>query len=263
MRGGSITAPPDVRVFMLAAEELAAAATKNLSTLLSCAPTNAASEDTCVDKFIPAFGRRAYRRPLVPAEVEELRALYKAQRRTPVGATFPQAVGNLVTAMLQSPYFLYQVGAGPEPGHPGGPTGPLQPVRDGVPPLVPVLGLDARRQAVHRGGGRQAEHAGRGRWARPGACSPMPGPQRPRRLPPAVARASASSATCRKTRRSPTIRRRSRSRWSKETQEFVASVFQGPKADGKLETLLTSPSSFIDAEPGQDLRRQERVRALT
>jgi hypothetical protein len=31
-----------------------------------------------------------------------------------------------------------------------------------------------------------------------------------------------------------------------ETREFVASVFQGPKADGKLETLLTSPSSFVD-----------------
>jgi hypothetical protein len=32
----------------------------------------------------------------------------------------------------------------------------------------------------------------------------------------------------------------------KETQEFIASVFQGPKADGKLETLLTSSSSFAD-----------------
>ena len=32
----------------------------------------------------------------------------------------------------------------------------------------------------------------------------------------------------------------------RETREFVASVFQGPKADGKLETLLTSTSSFAD-----------------
>ena len=27
----------------------------------------------------------------------------------------------------------------------------------------------------------------------------------------------------------------------KETRDFLASVFQGPDADGKLETLLTSP----------------------
>src|SRR6185369_12431264 len=32
----------------------------------------------------------------------------------------------------------------------------------------------------------------------------------------------------------------------KETEEFIANVFQGPKADGKLETLLTSPASYID-----------------
>jgi hypothetical protein len=32
----------------------------------------------------------------------------------------------------------------------------------------------------------------------------------------------------------------------KETQEFVANLYQGPNSDGKLETLLTSPASFID-----------------
>jgi hypothetical protein len=32
-----------------------------------------------------------------------------------------------------------------------------------------------------------------------------------------------------------------------ETRDFVASIFLGPQATGKLETLLTSPSSVIDA----------------
>jgi hypothetical protein len=34
---------------------------------------------------------------------------------------------------------------------------------------------------------------------------------------------------------------------TEETKNFVASLFLGPKADGKLETLLTSPASVIDA----------------
>ena len=118
LRGGSVTAAPDARVLLLTAEELAAATVPRLPMLLPCSPLPAGTpeQDACADKFLPGFGKRAYRRPLTDAEVQDLKALYRAQRAADLGASFPQAISNVIAAVLQSPYFLYhwELGAAPQ-----------------------------------------------------------------------------------------------------------------------------------------------------
>jgi hypothetical protein len=114
-RGGSVTTPPDARALLQAAEDVATAAISRMGSLLPCSPlpTAPAAQDACADQFLPAFGKRAYRRPLTDGEVNDLKALYRAQRTPDVGADFPKAVANVIAAMLQSPYFLYHWELGP------------------------------------------------------------------------------------------------------------------------------------------------------
>jgi hypothetical protein len=249
VRGGAVTAAPDARVLMQAAEELAGAALQQVSSLLPCSPlpTAAAEQDACADKFVASFGRRAYRRPLTDAEVKDLRDLYRAQRTPEAGADFQQAVGNVITAMLQSPYFLYrwEVGA-------------AAPIKDGL--LVRFnqhetasrlsyliwasMPDDKLFEAADTGKLATADQvAAQARrlladarakdalqdfhlqWLNMGGLADMPkDPSLTDVYTPEVAQAML-----------------------RETREFVASVFQGPKADGKLETLMTAQASFANA----------------
>jgi hypothetical protein len=96
-----------------AAARLANQAVQNLPTLLKCDPM-AMGEDTCARKFIADFGRRAFRRPLAQAELDRYGTFYTAQK-TKYG--FSAAIELIVTAVLQSPHFLYRVefGAGAPP----------------------------------------------------------------------------------------------------------------------------------------------------
>jgi hypothetical protein len=92
----------EARRFADAAEQVALAATKDLPKLMGCNP--AQDEAGCVGKFLPAFGRRAFRRTLAPAEIAELKAFYDAARTRHDQAG---AIGLLLQAMLQSPRFIY------------------------------------------------------------------------------------------------------------------------------------------------------------
>jgi hypothetical protein len=92
----------EARGFTDAAEQLAAAAVKDLPKLMGCDP--AAAEATCVPAFVSRFGKRAYRRPIAAAEVTDLQALYKDFRTR---HDVPESVALLLSAMLQSPFFLY------------------------------------------------------------------------------------------------------------------------------------------------------------
>jgi hypothetical protein len=83
------------------ATTLAAKAMANLATLVPCAP--AAGDAACASKFIETFGRRAYRRPLAPAEVQRLEKVYQAG--APGG--FANGIRLLLEAFLQAPKFLY------------------------------------------------------------------------------------------------------------------------------------------------------------
>ncbi|HVR62954.1 MAG TPA: DUF1588 domain-containing protein [Polyangia bacterium] len=84
--------------------------------LVGCKPA-AAGDKACMDSFVRAFGRRAFRRPLEPAEI----TAYVGLQSFAVEANdFYAGVDLVVRAMLQDPSFLYRVEIGtPVSGQPG------------------------------------------------------------------------------------------------------------------------------------------------
>jgi hypothetical protein len=74
------------------------AVTQHLSQVSSCTTTDA----TCRQQFIRAFGRRAFREPLSDDRVKPYDALFAAE------ASFADGAEAVLSAMLQSPYFLYR-----------------------------------------------------------------------------------------------------------------------------------------------------------
>jgi hypothetical protein len=92
-----------------ATEKLAARAMKRLDTFLPCkgVPALPAEQDRCAVEFITRFGRRAYRRPVLPVESADLMKLYR-HHRSEVGPQFSDAIRVVMTAILLSPNFLYR-----------------------------------------------------------------------------------------------------------------------------------------------------------
>jgi hypothetical protein len=104
-RDYSLQGQEDVLFFLRNAESVAAMAVQHLDTLLPCPlPAAAADEDNCAHQFILRFGKRAYRRALRVDEVAALLDLFHAGR---TGATFTDGIRVLMTAIFQSPFFLY------------------------------------------------------------------------------------------------------------------------------------------------------------
>jgi hypothetical protein len=96
---------------MLAAEQLASDAVDNhWSALVPCAQT-ATTVDACGADFIAAFGRRAYRRPLDADDTAILKAVFDAGKATDLKT----GIRLVITAVLQSPDFLYRVEFGRQP----------------------------------------------------------------------------------------------------------------------------------------------------
>lgn len=89
------------------AESLAERAVANLGNIMPC-PAGMA-EAACVDGFIRNFGKRAYRRPLSDAEVGRYQELFKVGR---TGSDLASGVSLLISAFLQSPFFIYRVELG-------------------------------------------------------------------------------------------------------------------------------------------------------
>ena len=82
------------------------------SAFLGC---DAAAAD-CPRRFLTAFGRRAWRRPLAPVELDRYQGLAAAASRTLADPA--QGLAQATTALLESPNFLYRVEIGvPDPGH--------------------------------------------------------------------------------------------------------------------------------------------------
>jgi hypothetical protein len=98
-----------------AAEALAAKAVANLPAILPCDPQQA-GEDACAKTFISAFGKRAYRRPLTADESGALFTLYSTNRS---GADFANGVQAVLEALLQSAPFLYFYETGSTAGRVG------------------------------------------------------------------------------------------------------------------------------------------------
>ncbi|MBX3126233.1 MAG: DUF1592 domain-containing protein [Polyangiaceae bacterium] len=107
---GATVSPLLVELYQGAAEQLAATAVADLSKHTSCAPESA-GEPVCARQFIESFGKRAFRRPLQPMEIDELLALYHAERAQ---EDYASSIELVISAILQSPRFLYR----PEHGSP-------------------------------------------------------------------------------------------------------------------------------------------------
>ena len=104
-----------------AAETLAATAVQNLSTLVSCKPTDTTTEEACAKAFITDFGLRAYRRPLTDDEVAGKLDLFRKVRAL---GDFSFGLQGIIAALLQSPHFLYR----PELPAPGSVVGSVVPL---------------------------------------------------------------------------------------------------------------------------------------
>src|SRR6185436_11285700 len=94
----------------LAAEKLAANAFRRGDSR-GLIPCRAASETeaACRSRFVAAFGRKAFRRPLEREETLRYEAIFRKQKTLIEGA---QAV---IEAMLQSPSFLFWLEETPNP----------------------------------------------------------------------------------------------------------------------------------------------------
>ncbi len=76
---------------------------RGLGELAPCAEGEAPK--TCARAFLGSFGKRAFRRPLLEAEVTSFLGLF--QKAQP-SLGYDQAIGLVLEAMLQSPQFLYR-----------------------------------------------------------------------------------------------------------------------------------------------------------
>jgi hypothetical protein len=101
--------------FVLAAEKLATEAADRLladparlDALLGCTPTGA-DDAACLREFVTAIGRRAFRRPLRPDEIDGFATLLELGVEAD---DFRVAAAAVVRAMLQDPNFLYRVEIG-------------------------------------------------------------------------------------------------------------------------------------------------------
>ena len=96
--------------YLEAAEALAAKAVEDLPGLTQCA--DGLADEACAASFIERFGARAFRRPLSDDEKLAYQNLWSAW--TAEGQA--TAIRIVLTAMLQSPHFLYRVELGmPDP----------------------------------------------------------------------------------------------------------------------------------------------------
>jgi len=96
--------------------DLGEAAVAALGDHLPGAQPCSGDETACARAFVESFGKRAFRRPVNPLEVDDLLALYGKLRTDPdLQYDLKGALGVLVEAILQSPGFLYRWERGLQP----------------------------------------------------------------------------------------------------------------------------------------------------
>ncbi|MEE2757319.1 MAG: DUF1588 domain-containing protein [Myxococcota bacterium] len=102
--------------YMYAAELIAQAATEDIDTQVPCMGGEAGDE--CIERYLHAIGVRAWRRPLDTLEQTALLKLYRGAIAS--GESHRDGVSLVITALLQSPSFLYRIEVGtPSPVHEG------------------------------------------------------------------------------------------------------------------------------------------------
>ncbi len=82
-----------------------------------CKPATTKDEDRCASKILSTLARRAYRRPVTPADVTPLLRLYRAGRSS--GGNFDSGIEMALRAILVSPNFLFRIEQDPNGSAPG------------------------------------------------------------------------------------------------------------------------------------------------
>lgn len=86
--------------------------------IFTCRPTGAEDEEPCAMKILGSLARRAYRRPVQPRELEDLRQLYLAGRRS---GSFEAGIQTALQGILAGPEFLFRLERVPADSTTGGP----------------------------------------------------------------------------------------------------------------------------------------------
>ena len=98
------TSPLLVQGYVDITADIASRAVKSrLAKLVPCVP--AVGDEACARKFVETFGRRAWRHPLPPGDVDELMAVYRVGAAE--GDSFAAGIQATIEALLQAPDFLY------------------------------------------------------------------------------------------------------------------------------------------------------------
>src|SRR5262249_48023537 len=103
----------EAEAYQAASEAVAADATDRLATFMPRPPATAGDEEPCAVQFINAFGKRAYRRPLLAEEAADLLDVYRTAHDT-IQLSFAASIGAVMQALLQSASFLYHREIGPD-----------------------------------------------------------------------------------------------------------------------------------------------------
>jgi mono/diheme cytochrome c family protein len=78
--------------------------------LFTCRPTGVSQEEECARSILSTLARRAYRRPVTPAEVETLMTFYRTGRRED---DFEAGIQHALERLLCSPEFLFRIETDP------------------------------------------------------------------------------------------------------------------------------------------------------
>src|SRR5262249_3340197 len=84
--------------------------------IFTCRPAAPRDEESCARKILSTLARRAYRRPVIDADVQPLMAIYRDGRRD---RDFDFGVERALEALLSSPKFLLRVEREPAGSKPG------------------------------------------------------------------------------------------------------------------------------------------------
>ena len=91
--------------------------TDSRQRIFVCRPPPGQAEEPCARRILANLARRAYRRPVSPAEIESLVVLFAMGRAD--GTSFGHGIEMALNGVLVSPSFLFRVERAPARGQPG------------------------------------------------------------------------------------------------------------------------------------------------
>lgn len=90
--------------------------TPSRARIFTCTPANAGAEEACAKQILGTLARRAYRRPVTDADVNDLMAFYKDGRKE---GNFEDGIQVAIQRVLVDPEFLFRVERDPAGTPPG------------------------------------------------------------------------------------------------------------------------------------------------